>query len=843
MRVSNVLLLYWVRLRARMVQELFAILGIAVGVALLFASQIASTSLDGSVEQLTRGIVGNMRFQLAARGPDGFSERLLSEVQRLPGVQAAAPVLEQHVNVIGTTGRESVDLIGTDPRFARLGGPLLRHFTATQLAHQEAFALPVPIARSIGLLSLQAVNLQIGARVVQGFLGTELLESDIGALVNSPVAVAPLAYAQRLTGMQARLTRIFVRPGPGQDNEVKAGLTRLAAGHLNVRPANFDATLFTQAAGPANQSALLFSTISALIGFLFAFNAILLTVPQRRRLIEDLRLDGYSRGTTIEVLLLDALVLGVVASLLGLILGNVLSLAVFHTNPGYLSFAFPVGSQRIVSGQSIALAICGGLLAACVGVLIPLREEIFSPLSLLAGARRDSYVGARGALVGGLVFLAITTAILMLAPQAAIAGIVSLVIAMLLLLPSLLSAMVAVFDYVQRSISASISSAAPYLAVIELRMQANRARTLAVAATGAIAVFGSVAIEGAHRNLQGGLNRAAADLNLVTDLWVSPTGSAGTLATIPFQDSFRRRLGELPAVKSVSVYRGSFLDLDDHRTLVVAPPRSSAQPIPASQMVHGSLAFATARIRGHGWMTVSRAIADKYHLRVGEFFKLPTPQPTTLRLAAITTNFGWPPGAIVLNADDYARAWSSRDPSAYLVALKPDVAPQSGRREIQRALGARSALSVQTAPQREQNDRATQRQGLSRLTQIATLVLLAAVLAMSAAMGAMIWQRRARLAEMKVDGFGGGLLWRALLCESALLVGAGCSTGAVFGLYGQLLLSHALATVTGFPVIFSIGAPVAVGAFFLVTTVAVAIIAVPGYFAARIRAAIALQDY
>ena len=50
------------------------------------------------------------------------------------------------------------------------------------------------------------------------------------------------------------------------------------------------------------------------------------------------------------------------------------------------------------------------------------------------------------------------------------------------------------------------------------------------------------------------------------------------------------------------------------------------------------------------------------------------------------------------------------------------------------------------------------------------------------------------------------MLWRALLFESALLLGAGCSIGALFGLYGQLLLSHALASVTGFPVVFSVGA-------------------------------------
>ena len=45
------------------------------------------------------------------------------------------------------------------------------------------------------------------------------------------------------------------------------------------------------------------------------------------------------------------------------------------------------------------------------------------------------------------------------------------------------------------------------------------------------------------------------------------------------------------------------------------------------------------------------------------------------------------------------------------------------------------------------------------------------------------------------------MLWRWLLCESALLLVAGCLIGAVFGLYGQLLVSHFLASVTGFPIV------------------------------------------
>ncbi len=155
--------------------------------------------------------------------------------------------------------------------------------------------------------------------------------------------------------------------------------------------------------------------------------------------------------------------------------------------------------------------------------------------------------------------------------------------------------------------------------------------------------------------------------------------------------------------------------------------------------------------------------------------------------------------------------------------------------EIEGALGPTSGLVVQTAYQREQAQLAASRRGLERLAQIALLVLIAGVLAMAISMGAVIWQRRPRFARMRVQGFRRGALWLALVWETALLLGAGCLIGALFGVFGQLLLSHALLSVTGFPVVFSSQLPVAVGSFVAVTTVAAAVVAIPGYRAAGVR--------
>ncbi len=239
---------------------------------------------------------------------------------------------------------------------------------------------------------------------------------------------------------------------------------------------------------------------------------------------------------------------------------------------------------------------------------------------------------------------------------------------------------------------------------------------------------------------------------------------------------------------------------------------------------------------------ISEAIAKDHQLAIGDRFTLPAPRPTSLRVGGLSTNIGWPPGAIAISSNDYRAAWNEADPSAYEVQLAPGVPPGRGRDAVARALGPTSALTVETASQREGRQRSASRQGLARLNQLALLVLVAAVLAMAAATAGMVWQRRGRLASLKLDGFDDLTVWRALLLESILLLGAGCFVGAAFGLLGEALLDRALKDVTGFPVEASIGLPIAALSFVAVTAVAVLIAALPGYVAARVHPSAALQE-
>ena len=81
-----------------------------------------------------------------------------------------------------------------------------------------------------------------------------------------------------------------------------------------------------------------------------------------------------------------------------------------------------------------------------------------------------------------------------------------------------------------------------------------------------------------------------------------------------------------------------------------------------------------------------------------------------------------------------------------------------------------------------------------------------------------------------------------LLLESCVVLGAGCLTGALVGIYGQVVIDRYLETVTGFPVSSTLAGWSTLEIAALVVAAALAVVAVPGWFAARVPPRLGLQD-
>jgi putative ABC transport system permease protein len=538
----------------------------------------------------------------------------------------------------------------------------------------------------------------------------------------------------------------------------------------------------------------------------------------------------------------QALILGLAASLLGVALGDLLARSLFRQVPRVLTYVFPVASQQSISLSAVLVAISAGVLAAVLASAPPaldLRRGRGVDRVMRESGEAGNRLGDRAiglACVIGVATVVLVSIVVLIVPTLTVIGGVVLALAVVCLVPPAFAAVMRALSPLTQRLRGSMLA----LAVIEMRATATR--SVALAGVAALAVYGSVAILGARQDLTRGLDDAVGEYLTTADVWVS-TGN-DTLNVDRFADSGTlAKVAGAQGVAAVRPYQGALLDVGNRRLWVRA--RSPAQPrqLEASQIVEGDATRASAQLRGSGWASVSSGFAEERNLKVGDAFTLPTPEGSArLRVAAVTTNIGWTPGALTLSAADFRRYWGSDAPTALEVDLKPGVSPATGRASVRRALADRPGLVVQTLAQREAVYKTSARQGLQTLGQISTLLLITAALAVAAALSAAIWMRRVWFASLKTKGFSSLQLLRTLLWESAIVLGVGCLVGAVLGVYGHALASRWLEMSTGFPAPFEFGESQVLVVFAMVAGIALAIVALPGVRAARVSPQTAFQE-
>jgi putative ABC transport system permease protein len=815
--------LYWYRLRQQPAQEALALIGIAAGVALIFAVEIANTSVPASVRDLERGIAGGASVEIAARSSEGFDQGLVTKVGEAPGVVGDAGVLDTRVTVIGPHGQLPLTLVGADAGIAAIGGPLARNFpwraltsaapagvqpaalaSRLQGAHVDTIALPEGAARALGASIGQLLSIDVAGRSVVVLCGGILSAQQVGAAAESPIAVALLPAVQRITGLTHRITRILVLPQHGREALARRTLTRLLGSTLNVRSSDSEVTLLEAATRSSNQVATLFTALSVIVGMLFAYNAMLLSLPGRRRYVMRLRNQGAYRYELASLMALEVLALGVVASLVGLVLGDLLSGSVFGSVPGYLAAGFAIGTQRVITPVAVLVSIGGGMLAAIVAAIGPaigtLRgRPLEQPSESGEASPSLGWFSERAGLAVGITAIVATIAVALLVPGSNLVAVGALAVGLGFVLAP------AVPWLIQRCVGVSIRlrSPAAYVATIELKAAPMRAT--AVAATSAIAVYAIVAIGGTLNDIRRGAEAATRDI-----VGAAPVGVLATrLEDDPFpvqQFNPGPVLVRLRSAKDVAwteLLQGSFLDAGNRRLLVIAKPPGDPSPVPSSQIIAGSAGRAATLFRRGGWASLSATVASELGLHLGDPFVLPTPSGYEIfRLAATITNYGWPPGAILMNSKDYTRLWKTKSVTAIRVGLHPGAEAAQGRRVVEEALGG-TGLTARTGRQDEASVRAVTNQGLAQLGQISTLLLISAVLAVVAVMSGSIWQRRGRLATLKRLGMSRGGLVGTIYIETGIVVLLGCTIGAVFGLGAEPLATQYIRESTGFPEIFS----------------------------------------
>src|SRR5262249_34237176 len=157
-----------------------------------------------------------------------------------------------------------------------------------------------------------------------------------------------LPEAQRMTGHDG-FDSISVSTGGEDPNKVKAALQQKLGPDVRVRTgkeaAEQQAQDLSSALGFIRTALLVFAGVALIVGGFLIFNTFTVTVAQRTKEFALLRVLGASRSQVLRSVLIETFVVGLVASILGVLVGFVLAPAL----AGLLkAFGIDLGTTSLV---------------------------------------------------------------------------------------------------------------------------------------------------------------------------------------------------------------------------------------------------------------------------------------------------------------------------------------------------------------------------------------------------------------------------------------------------------------------------------------------------------------
>lgn len=307
-----------------------SLLGVALGVAVVVAIDLANQSARRSFALSTNSIVGRATHQILG-GPNGVPEDVYRRLRVAAGVRAVAPVVESNVAAVDYPGR-SFHLLGVDafaetpfrPYLSRLGAAAQTNFVAF-LTTPDTGLIAAVTARQLGLKADDTLTIRVGTRHCRlrlvGLLEPQIGDSAGGGTLEH-MLVTDIATAQELLGLVGRLSRIDVRvpDGPPGQQLLTTIRNRLPAGTELLR-SNRRSEALEQMTRAFHLNLTALSLLALIVGVFLIYNTMTFSVVQRRRLIGLLRIQGVTRGQVCSLVICEALAIGAVATLLGVGLG------------------------------------------------------------------------------------------------------------------------------------------------------------------------------------------------------------------------------------------------------------------------------------------------------------------------------------------------------------------------------------------------------------------------------------------------------------------------------------------------------------------------------------------
>ncbi|MBZ0302638.1 MAG: ABC transporter permease, partial [Anaerolineae bacterium] len=386
----------------RFLQSLLFVIGVALGVAMVIAIDLANGSASRAFDLSTESITGRATHQING-GPSGVPTDIYTRLRVDLGLRAVAPVVSQYVRGVDL-GDQPLRLLGVEP-FAE--PPFRDYLTDIEVAGQsenafealtafiaqpDTILMSQPLAERFGIVVGDSITLRPGnERVTARVVGLLQPADSVSAQALDDLLLTDIASAQEMIGRPGFVTRIDLIPPDGYDTAQIEALLPPGVTLTSAQEANSTLAQMT-AAFELNLQAL--SLLALTVGVFLIYNTVTFSVIQRRPMLGTLRALGATRRQIFGLILGEAFVLGLVGTVLGLGLGIIFGRgAVGLVSQTISDLYYTVNVQSVsVAPVTLVKGALIGLFASVAAALIPSYDATRTPP---AGVLRRSDVEQR----------------------------------------------------------------------------------------------------------------------------------------------------------------------------------------------------------------------------------------------------------------------------------------------------------------------------------------------------------------------------------------------------------------------------------------------------------------
>ncbi|HSS79997.1 MAG TPA: FtsX-like permease family protein, partial [Gaiellaceae bacterium] len=800
-------------LAGRPVRALLTAIAIILGVAMISGTYVLTDTINNgfntifaqSYKNADVVITGKAAFDNANGNtvePPPMPESLLTEVQKLPDVALAA----------GSVTTSSLKLIGKDGKVITTGGAPSLGFSVTPAGQPfnptKLTAGSWPKGNDqvvIDKATASGKGFQVGDRIgVQAFgPARQLVISGIAEFPGVSVGGATFAIldqptAQVLFDKVGELDAIRVQSKAGaSEADLVAQIKPLLSSTEQVRSGTEQAKKDQENAGSfisfLRYALLAFAGISLFVGAFVIANTLSITIAQRMREFATLRTLGASRRQVLWSVVIEAFVIGLVGSVIGLFLGlglakllNALFVAV--------GIDLPHGST-VFATRTVIVSLLVGTLVTLFASIRPARRATRVPP--IAAVREGSVLPpSRWAKYGTITSLSVLVlAVVMVSLGALASGIATgprlllLGIGVLLLFfgvsmnaAKVVRPLAAVLGAPARTIGGAPGILARDNATRNPARTASTASALMIglALVTFVAIFG----QGLRSSFEGAVN----------ELFIGDYALTSTNTFTPIEAAAGQALVGKPGIHDVSAIRaGSARYLGSNNDLTAVQPNLNKTLFmkwtQGSDAVPGEL--------GNDGFFASKNYVKDHHLSLGSpvTLQFPSGKKTTVKLKGVWDEpKGGSPFAHITISTTLFDKFTPRPQDEMVLANTPGGVTDANTANLENAVKGFADAKVQTRNEFKSNFEAPINKLLNLLYALLALAVIVSLVGIINTLVLTVFERTREIGMLRAVGMTRRQVRMMIRYESIVTALMGAALGLVVGIFLAALVTHALSS-------------------------------------------------